>query len=207
MARRPANVTPAKRTQPARVARAPKTVKAAKSRATVAPGGSARGPARRNTRDKALAAHGGRHLRQVMSGLELFQRVAAGELPPGPLVTLLGFHLTEAHAGRIVFTATPQEDYYNGVGVVHGGWSAALVDSAMGCAVNSVMPAGRVFATLELKVNLTRPLHRLVGEVRCEATVLHAGSRTATAEARVVDRHGKLYAHATTTCILVEPQR
>ena len=76
MARRPANVTPAKRKQPARVARAPKTVKAAKSRATVAPGGSARGPARRNTRDKALAAHGGRHLRQVMSGLELFQRVA-----------------------------------------------------------------------------------------------------------------------------------
>lgn len=168
---------------------------------------AAKRPRRGAKTDLALSAHGGRHLRQVMSGLELFQRVASGELPPGPLVTLLGFHLVEATEGRIVFTATPQEDYYNGTGVVHGGWSAALLDSAMGCAVNTMMPAGRVFTTLELKVNLTRPLHRQIGTVRCEATVLHVGSRTATAEARILDRQGKLYAHATTTCILVEPQK
>lgn len=155
----------------------------------------------------AVAAHGGRRLLEVISGLELFQRLASGELPPPPLVHLLGFRLIEAAPGRIVFTGEPREKYYNGVGVVHGGWSAALLDSALGCAINTMMPAGRVFTTLELKVNLTRPLQQHVGQVRCEATVLHVGNRTATAEGRIVDRRGKLYAHGTTTCILVEPNR
>jgi uncharacterized protein (TIGR00369 family) len=140
-----------------------------------------------------------------MSGLEFFERLAAGEFPPPPMVSLLGFRLVSVERGRIVFAADPLEAFYNGVGVVHGGWSAALLDSALGCAVNTMMPAGRAFTTLELSVNLTRPLRREVGEVQCEARVLHVGSRTATAEARVVDRHGKLYAHGTTTCILVEP--
>lgn len=157
--------------------------------------------------DRTLAAHGGQQLRQVISGLELFQRLASGELPPPPLVSLLGFKLVEAAQGRIVFTAEPKEEYYNGIGVVHGGWSAALLDSAMGCAVNSMMPAGKIFATLELKVNLTRPLHHHVGPLRCEATVLHVGSRSATAEGKIVDRLGKLYAHGTTTCLLVESHR
>ncbi|MGE3512460.1 MAG: PaaI family thioesterase [Vicinamibacterales bacterium] len=139
------------------------------------------------------------------SGLEVFRRLAAGELPAPPLVRLLGFRLTEVAKGRVVFVATPTEAHYNGMGVVHGGWSAALLDSALGCAVNSMMPAGRVFATLELKVNLTRPLRAETGEVRCEAAVLHVGRRTATADARVLDRQGRLYAHATATCIVVEP--
>lgn len=164
-------------------------------------------PSRALRADPALAAHGGRQLREAMSGLEFFRRVASGELPLPPLVTLLGFRLTEAAPGRIVFTAEPREEYYNGIGVIHGGWSAALLDSALGCAVNTMMPAGKVFATLELNVNLTRPLYHHVGPLRCEATVLHVGNRTATAEGRIVDRHGKLYAHGTTTCILVEPAR
>lgn len=179
--------------RPSRAASRPKTTRAKRTRAPQA--------------SRTLAAHGGQQLREVISGLELFQRLAAGELPPPPLVSLLGFTLVEAAQGRIVFTADPREEYYNGIGVVHGGWSAALLDSAMGCAVNSMMPAGKVFATLELKVNLTRPLHSHVGPLRCEATVLHAGSRTATAEGRIVDRQGKLYAHGTTTCLLVEPPR
>jgi uncharacterized protein (TIGR00369 family) len=119
------------------------------------------------------------------------------------MVALLGLKLVEVEEGRIVFTGTASEDFYNGLGVAHGGWAATLLDSALGCAVNTVQPAGRVFTTLELKINYTRPLTRHVGEVRCEAQVVHAGSRTATAEARVVDRHGKIYAHATTTCIVV----
>lgn len=175
-----------------RAAPRPKTTRAKRARALAS---------------RTLAAHGGRQLREVISGLDLFQRLAAGELPPPPLVSLLGFTLVEAARGRIVFSADPREEYYNGIGVVHGGWSAALLDSAMGCAVNSVMPAGKVFATLELKVNLTRPLHDHVGPLRCEATVLHVGSRTATAEGKIVDRHGKLYAHGTTTCLRVEPPR
>ena len=125
-------------------------------------------------------------------------------MSPPPLVSLLGFRLAEVEEGHIVFVAEPLEAFYNGAGVVHGGWTAALLDSALGCAVNSMMPAGRAFTTLELKVNLTRPLRREVGEVRCDARVLHVGSRTATAEGRIVDAAGKLYAHGTTTCILIE---
>jgi uncharacterized protein (TIGR00369 family) len=150
------------------------------------------------------AAHAARRLRQTIGGLELFQRMSRGEVPPPPLVQLLGFRITKAEAGHVVFTAVPSEKFYNGVGVIHGGWSASLLDSALGCAINSMMPAGRFFTTLELKVNLTRPLRREVGEVRCEAHVLHLGGRTATAEAKILDAAGKLYAHGTTTCILVE---
>jgi uncharacterized protein (TIGR00369 family) len=153
---------------------------------------------------KHPAAHAGRHLRQTISGLELFQRMSRGEVPPPPLVRLLGFRITLAEAGHVVFTADPREEFYNGVGVVHGGWAASLLDSALGCAINSLMPAGRTFTTLELKVNLTRPLRREVGEVRCEGRVLHLGSRIATAEAKILDAADKLYAHGTTTCILVE---
>jgi uncharacterized protein (TIGR00369 family) len=143
-------------------------------------------------------------LREEISGVELFRRMAAGELLPPPLVSLLGFRLAEVEEGHIVFVAAPLEAFYNGNGVVHGGWTAALLDSALGCSINSMMPAGRAFTTLELKVNLTRPLRREVGEVRCEGHVLHLGNRTATAEGRVVDAAGKLYAHGTTTCVLIE---
>ena len=79
-----------------------------------------------------------------------------------------------------------------------------MLDSALGCAINSTMPPGRLFTTLELKINYTRPLRRELGEVRCEAKVVHAGNRTATSEGRIVDAAGKIYAHGTTTCILIE---
>ena len=92
-------------------------------------------------------------------------------------------------------------------GVAHGGFAATLLDTALGCAINSTMPAGRRFTTLELKINLTRPLTKEVGLLRCEAWVVHVGGRTATSEGRIVDRNGKLYAHGSTTCIVVEPPR
>jgi uncharacterized protein (TIGR00369 family) len=139
-----------------------------------------------------------------MGGLEYFRQMAAGVLSPPPLVALLGLRLVEADPGRVVFTGTASDEFYNGMGVAHGGWAATLLDSALGCAINTTQPAGRVFTTLELTINFRRPLTRDAGEVRCEATVLHVGSRTATAEARIVDASGKLYAHATTTCIVVE---
>jgi uncharacterized protein (TIGR00369 family) len=90
------------------------------------------------------------------------------------------------------------------MGVVHGGWAATMLDSALGCAINSTMPAGRSFTTVELTINFTRPLRREVGRVRCEAHIVYRGSRTATAEGRIVDANGKIYAHGTTTCIVVE---
>jgi uncharacterized protein (TIGR00369 family) len=146
-------------------------------------------------------------IRQGLGGLEYFKKMIAGELPPPPMLALLGMRLTEADAGRVVFTATVQEAHYNGMGVAHGGFAATLLDSSLGCCINTLMPPGKRFTTLELKVNLTRPLTHQVGLLRCEAKVVHLGSRTATSEGRIVDRHGKLYAHGTTTCIVVEAQR
>jgi len=89
--------------------------------------------------------------------------------------------------GRVVFTATVEQPHYNGMGVAHGGFAATLLDSALGCCINTLMPPGKRFTTLELKVNLTRPLTHEVGLLRCEANVVHLGSRTATSEGRVVD--------------------
>ena len=142
--------------------------------------------------------------RRSMSGIEYFKKVLAGEFPPPPMLQLLGMRLIEAEVGRVVFAETAEERFYNGTGVAHGGFAATLLDSALGCAINTTTPPGKRFTTLELKVNLTRPLTIAAGEVRCEGVAVHVGSRTATAEARIVDRNGKLYAHGSTTCIVVE---
>ena len=136
-----------------------------------------------------------------------FRRLIAGKGRRPPMTELLDFRLVEADPGRVVFAAVPTRAHYNGMGVVHGGLAATLLDSALGCAVNTMAPPGRVFTTLEMKINFTRPLTRQVGRIRCEGKVVHMGSRVATAEGRVVDRHGKLYAHGTATCILFEPSR
>jgi uncharacterized protein (TIGR00369 family) len=145
--------------------------------------------------------------RASMSGLEFFQKLVRGDVPPPPMLELLNIRLTEVEAGRVVFEAEAEERFYNGTGVAHGGFAATLLDSALGCAINSMMPAGKRFTTLELKINLTRPLTHQVGTLRCEAKVVHVGGRTATSEGRITDRNGKLYAHGTTTCIVVEPPR
>ena len=146
-------------------------------------------------------------IRRRLSGIEVFRKMIAGELPPPPLVVLLGLRLVEAEPGRVVFTGTAREEFYNGMGVAHGGFAATLLDSALGCAINTMMEAGRSFTTIDLQIHYTRPLRREAGELRCEAHVVHVGSRTATSEGRIVDAAGKVYAHGTTTCILVEPPR
>lgn len=146
----------------------------------------------------------GPEARRTLSGLDFFRRMAAGEYPLPPMVALLGFHLLEVDHGRVVFGAQPSPSAYNGMGVAHGGYASTLLDSAMSCAINTTMPAGRRFTTLELKVNLTRPLRAETGPIRCEGTVIHVGMRTATAEGRVLDAQGKIYAHGTTTCIVIE---
>src|SRR5215207_368987 len=137
-----------------------------------------------------------------LTGLEFLKKVASGELPRPPISALMNFGLGELEEGRAVFTAEPAEYHYNPIGVVHGGLAATLLDSAMGCAVHSVLPAGAGYTTLEIKVNYVRALTAETGEVRCEARVIHVGGRTATAEGKVLDAAGKLYAHATTTCII-----
>jgi len=137
-----------------------------------------------------------------LTGLEFLRRVVSGELPRPPISALMNFGLAELEEGRAVFTVEPAEYHYNPIGVVHGGLAATLLDSAMGCAVHSVLPAGAGYTTLEIKVNYIRALTAGTGEVRCEARVIHVGGRTATAEGKVLDAAGKLYAHATTTCII-----
>src|SRR4029077_9809282 len=104
---------------------------------------------------------------------------------------LLGIRLAEVEEGRVVFTATCEERFYNGTGVAHGGFAATLLQPALGCAINSAMPAGRRFTTLELKVNLTRPITKDAGLLRCEAKVVHVGGRTATSGGPSIDRTGQ----------------
>lgn len=140
-----------------------------------------------------------------MDGLDYLRRVLTGEIPKPPIAATLDFALVEVERGRAVFEAVPREYHYNPIGVVHGGLAATLLDSAMGCAVHSVMPAGLAYTTLEIKVNYIRALTSATGPVRAEGTVVHAGKRTAVAEGRVTDAGGAVYATASTTCIILRP--
>ena len=138
-----------------------------------------------------------------VSGLEFLQRIIGRELAPPPFAALLNFDLVEVSEGHAVFAVNPAEYHYNPIGVVHGGLAATLLDSAMGCAVHSMLPAGAGYTTLEIKVNFIRAMTAETGRVRCEAKIVHSGARTATAEGRIVDETGKLYAHGTTTCLIL----
>ncbi|HEX8494962.1 MAG TPA: PaaI family thioesterase [Pyrinomonadaceae bacterium] len=142
--------------------------------------------------------------RSHLSGLEYMRKLAGGELPQSGMAQLMGFRLVEVSEGYAVVIVEPTERHYNGIGIAHGGLAATLLDSATGCAINTMMPAGRIFTTLEMKVNYVRPIRGEAGAVRCEARVIHAGSRVATAEGRVLGEDGKLYAHGTATCMLFE---
>ncbi len=138
----------------------------------------------------------------TMPGLEWLRRMAAGEIPPPPIALVLGFGVESVEEGRVVFTATPAEYHYNPIGTVHGGLAATLLDSAMGCAVHSTLPAGVGYGTVDLQVRYTRPMTADTGEVRCEGTVVHRGARLATAEGRLTDARGRLLAHGSTSCLL-----
>jgi uncharacterized protein (TIGR00369 family) len=113
--------------------------------------------------------------------------------------------ITEVSEGRVVFAAEPAEYHYNPLGTVHGGVMATLLDSVLGCAVQSMLPAGTSYTTLELKVNYLRPITTKTGTVYCEGKIIYVGGRVATAEGRLTDAAGKLYAHGTTTCIILRP--
>ena len=138
------------------------------------------------------------------SGLAIFQAMIAGELPAPPITRTLDFILVEAEHGRVVFQGRPGVAHYNPMGTVHGGWYATLLDSALGCAVQSVLPVGKAYTTAELKVNIVRPLTDKVPFVRAEGRIIHAGGRMATADAQLTGSDGKLYAHGSTTCFLFE---
>lgn len=138
------------------------------------------------------------------SGLEMMEAMLRGELPYAAIAATLDFVLLEVGPGRALFQGTPRPQHLNPLGTVHGGWFATLLDSALGCAVHTLLPPGRGYTTAELGVNLVKALTPKVPRVRAEGRVLHCGRQLATAEARLVGADGTLYAHATTTCLVFE---
>jgi len=139
-----------------------------------------------------------------LSGLEYMHAIRAGRIPPPPIAVTLNMSMAEVEEGRAVFDGQPGEEHYNPIGVVHGGYAATLLDSALGCAVHSTLAAGDAYTTLSLETKFVRPI---AGgrRVRAEAEVVHRGRRQATAAARLTDlESGKLLAHATTTCMIMQ---
>lgn len=135
-------------------------------------------------------------------GLSFLQRIVDGSLPSPPMAHTLGFRLVEVAEGRARFQGTPSFRLYNPIGVVHGGYAATLLDSAVGCAVHTTLAKGEGYTTLELKLNLVRAITEGTGLLEAEGRIIHRGRTTATAEGSLRDRAGKLYAHATTTCMI-----
>jgi uncharacterized protein (TIGR00369 family) len=143
---------------------------------------------------------------RAMAGIDFLRAIQGGALPAPPIARLLGFDLEEVEPGRAVFAVAPGERHYNPIGVVHGGLAATLCDSAMGCAVQSLLPAGAGYTTLEFKVNFVRAVTRDTGKLLCEGSIVHLGRRSGVASARLTDAQGTLYAHATTTCLVFRPE-
>ena len=137
-------------------------------------------------------------------GLEIMHAMLRGEVPYPPIAQTLDFSLIEVEEGRALFQGTPGPAHLNPMGTIHGGWYATLLDSAMGCAVHTMMPAGRGYTTAELGVNLVRAIGGKAPRVRAEGKIIHCGRQLATAEARLYGPNGTLYAHATTTCLVFE---
>lgn len=138
---------------------------------------------------------------RTQDGLAVLRAVLAGTLPTPPIMEVLPYRLTEVEPSRVVFEGTPTEQLYNPMGAVHGGFAMTLLDSAMTCAVITALAAGEGCTTVETKVNFVRPMLASTGTVRAEARLIHAGARVATAEGKLTDAVGRIYAHGTSTCL------
>lgn len=141
-----------------------------------------------------------------MSGTEYINAVRAGDMPVSPMLKLLDIHGREWHEGYALFTVVPQEFHYNPMGIAHGGLACALLDTAMAVAVMTMLPQGLGYVTLEIKINFTKPMLNESGEMRAEGRAIHVGSKTATADGRIIDANGVIYAHGTTTLLLTRPE-
>ena len=148
---------------------------------------------------KALAAAG-----RGLSGTEHLRAMMAGDLPPPPVMTLLGITLGSVEEGLDRMQLRAAEYLYNPIGTVHGGILATILDSVMGCAVHSTLPIGRGYTTLEIKVNYLRAVTDAVGLVTAEGRAVHVGRTTGVADARLFDEAGRLYATASTTCLVFD---
>lgn len=142
----------------------------------------------------------------TMSGLEIWQAIAARELPAPPIASLFEFDVEEVEEGRVVFRGASAPWMLNPIGSVHGGAIATLLDSCVGCAIHTTLPVGVGYTTLELKINFIRAVAADTGELRAEGKVIHVGGTVATSEGRLTDGAGRLLAHASTTCLILKPR-
>jgi uncharacterized protein (TIGR00369 family) len=147
------------------------------------------------------------HQLQGKTGLQVMTGILEGDLPHPHMADTMDFDLVEVGDGLAIFQATPQLKHYNPLGSVHGGWYATLLDSALGCAVHTKLPVGRAYTTSQFSVNLVRAASAKTGPLRCIGKTIHVGRQIGTSEARIVGPDGKLYAHATTTCLIFETAR
>lgn len=138
------------------------------------------------------------------SGREILEAMMSGELPYPPMNETMNMTLLEVGNGHAVFQGIPLLQHYHPLGTVHGGWFASLLDSALGCAVQTTLPAERSYTTAELSINIVRSASHKTGPLRATGRLIHGGGRLATATARIEDEQGKLYAHATTTCFVFD---
>ena len=139
-----------------------------------------------------------------LSGLEFMKALFEGRLPPPPIMSTIGISGGEVEEGKAVFFGEAGEYLYNPIGVVHGGFAMTILDSAMGCAVHTTLAAGEWYTSLESKVNFVRPITAETGPVRCEGVVVHRGGTVATAEGKLfAEKTGKLLAHGTSTCLII----
>jgi uncharacterized protein (TIGR00369 family) len=141
-----------------------------------------------------------------ISGLEILRRIISGALPAPGIGRSLRFWIAEADEGRVVFEGEPGMESANPMGMVHGGWALTLIDSACGCVAQSVLPAGVGYTTLETKGNMTKAIRPDSGIYRCEARLMANGRQVMTAEATISGPDGKLYAHGTSTLLVLRPQ-
>jgi len=135
-------------------------------------------------------------------GIGFLRAIIDGTQPQPPFSELLGFHLVEASEGRAAFEGVPEFRHYKPIGTVHGGFAATLLDSALGCAIFSTLLKGDTWTTIELKLNFVRAITKDTGPLRAEGRIIHRGRTVATSEGDLKDRAGKLYAHASTTCMI-----
>ena len=140
-----------------------------------------------------------------MAGLDYVRAVQSGGLPPPPIAVVMNLSIIKLDQGSAVFTGKPGEEHYNPIGVVHGGYASTILDSALGCAVHTTLPAGVRYTSQSLEVKYLRPITRDTGAVLAEAHVVHRGRTTATSEARLTsEATGKLLATGTSTCLIIE---
>jgi uncharacterized protein (TIGR00369 family) len=163
------------------------------------------GPRRSKTigwHDPTLLAAAGAKL----SGREFLQAIIDGQLPPPPIATLIGSELLSVGEGEAVFRCMPDETTYNPIGMVHGGLLCTLLDSAAGCAVHTLLPAGTGYGSIEIKVSFLKPLRADSGQIEVRGQALRVGGRVAFAEAHARDQNGELVGHATTSIAVIRPE-